>query len=102
MSYPLGWVSPADRTTEQTKAHEDAMGAMPQFSMQQEFAPLPKGGKIDLTERWADSKVVGDIGFVFERFHQLTGSCVGASFGNATVTLSPSGVKIDTSATVEI
>lgn len=86
--YPLGWIPPRDRTQETADAHESAVKAMPQFAIGEPFKPLNKGEKIDLTELWTHEKVVADIGFPFTRFHQLTGSCVGASLGNSIFTLS--------------
>ena len=98
-SFPTGWIRPADRTVEQAKAHEDAVNGMPRFSVAKAFTPLPKGTKIDLTERWSHEKVVADIGFPFPRFHQIEGSCVGASLGNAAVSLSCTQRTLPTGAT---
>lgn len=52
--------------------------------------PLPSlapGQKMCLFDTWKDARVVQDVGFVFPRFHQLTGSCVGAGGGQALFTL---------------
>lgn len=86
MPPPLGWVEPVDRTAEQNKAHADAVAAMPNFAIQ---APLVTGPvKVMLTDFWKSDDVKTDIGREFTGFHQLTGSCVGASAGNAIATLS--------------
>lgn len=83
---PLGWVPPKDRTAEQENAHYDAMGKMTRFAAP--FTRLAKGEKIILARLWADPRVTQDVGgFTFNRFHQLTGSCVGASFGTALFSL---------------
>ncbi len=82
---PLGWIDPADRTPEQQDAHAKALAAMPNFAL----APVQTAGpvKVMLTDFWKDAAVVADVGRVFTGFHQLTGSCVGASAGNAVFTL---------------
>lgn len=41
------------------------------------------GQAIRLFDIWKDSRVVADVGFVFDRIHQLTGSCVWAGGTNA-------------------
>lgn len=83
---PLGWIEPADRTPDQHAAHAKALAAMPKFAL----APVQTAGpvKIMLTDFWENLKVIADIGRAFTGFHQLTGSCVGASGGNAVATLS--------------
>lgn len=84
----LGWVSPDQRTQEQNDAHDAANASMPQFAM-----PSFSGNevflatkKFDLTEIWAHQLVIQSIGFKFKRFHQLTGSCVGAGGGQTIFT----------------
>lgn len=84
MPPPLGWIDPADRTPEQNKAHADAVAAMPNFAM---VYTSPGPVKIMLTDFWKTDEVKTDIGREFIGFHQLTGSCVGASEGNAVFTL---------------
>jgi hypothetical protein len=81
----LGWITPALRTQDQNDAHVKATAAMPRFAL----APgtLAKGDMVRLTKFWSDPLVVKDVGFVFPRFHQLTGSCVGAGGGQALFTL---------------
>lgn len=83
---PLGWISPADRTKAQTKAHEKALAGRPKFAL----APPETAGpvKVMLTDFWSKPEVVADMGRAFIGFHQLTGSCVGVSEGNAIATLS--------------
>lgn len=82
---PLGWIEPSQRTVDQTAAHQLALASMPNFAL----APVVTAGpvKVDLTQFWKDPDVVVDVGFEFTGFHQLTGSCVGASAGNAIFTL---------------
>lgn len=85
---PLGWIEPAARTQDQTDAHAKALAAMPRFAIGPGAATtLQKGEKLMLTDFWKDPEVVADVGFEFDGFHQLTGSCVGASAGNAIFTL---------------
>lgn len=82
MDNPLGWVPPKDRTAEQENAHADSLGRMARFAAP--FTRLAKGEKIILGRLWADPRVTQDVGgFTFNRFHQITGSCVGASLGTA-------------------
>lgn len=81
---PLGWIEPKDRTRDQHDAHARALAAMPKFAL----APHAGGPvKVVLTDSWKDPDVVADVGREFTGFHQLTGSCVGASSGNAIFTL---------------
>jgi hypothetical protein len=82
---PLGWIRPQDRTPDQHAAHAAALAAMPRFAL----APVATAGpvKVVLTDFWKDPEVIADVGFEFTGFHQLTGSCVGASAGNAIFTL---------------
>lgn len=83
---PLGFITPANRTQKQQDEHAAAVKTMPRFAV----GPTPtlaKGDKVRLFDKWADPAVVADVGSVFSRFHQLTGSCVGAGGGNALFTL---------------
>jgi len=82
----LGYIEPKDRTNEQNDAHLMSMALMPKFSIPNY---ITSGGlvKVILTDTWKAPKVVKDIGFEFNGFWQLTGSCVGASAGNASATL---------------
>ncbi len=84
--FPTGWVKPADRTQEQNDAHDAAMAAMPKFALG--ASDIPTGPlNIQLDLGWSHPDVVADTGITFDRFHQLTGSCVGAGGGNALYTL---------------
>lgn len=84
---PLGWVEPKDRTQEQNDAHDAAIASMPKFAITGGLTRLAKGEKIILGKFWKDPRVVQEVGMVFPRFHQLTGSCVGASCGTALFSL---------------
>jgi hypothetical protein len=83
---PLGWISPRDRTPDQHAAHARSLARMPRFAL-----PDPSIGlgpvKVCLYDAWSKPEVVADVGFVFPRFHQLTGSCVGAGGGQALFSL---------------
>ncbi len=93
----LGWIEPKDRTNEQHDAHLKAMSKMTCFAL----PPVRTGGpvKVMLTDFWKDPAVITDIGREFTGFHQVTGSCVGASAGNVVFTLSAVQRKIADSPT---
>lgn len=84
---PLGWVEPKDRSQEAQNAHAAALAAMPRFALG--ASDIPTGPlDIRLFKAWSHPDVIADCGGVtFNRFHQLTGSCVGAGGGNALFTL---------------
>lgn len=82
---PLGWISPALRSKVQQDAHRLAVQSHVRFALTP--PTLPKGAKVILTDVWSADLVKQDTGTVFTGFHQLTGSCVGASAGNAVATL---------------
>jgi len=81
----LGFITPSQRTQEQSDAHEAAVKTMPKFAL----APAVNAGPVNvrLFDHWKSPDVVADVGFVFPRFHQLTGSCVGAGGGQALFSL---------------
>lgn len=84
---PLGWIDFNDRTREQSELAEQAVGAMPEFKIVASAERTTDEKKILLTDLWKHEAVKSALGFEFTRFHQLTGSCVGAGGGNALVTL---------------
>jgi hypothetical protein len=80
---PLGFIRVADRTREQHDAHADAVAAMaPAARYALPVPQLAKGEAVRLFDLWKHPDVVADVGFVFDRFHQETGSCVGCGGGN--------------------
>lgn len=81
----LGWIGPKDRTPIQEKKHAEALAKMPRFAV----PGFKDTGtyNVRLFDAWKKPEVVADVGFVFPRFHQLTGSCVGAGGGQALFTL---------------
>lgn len=81
----LGFIVPHDRTNAQRNAHDESLAKMPMFAS----APIPDAGpaKIILTDLWIDPEVVEDVGAEFTGFHQLTGSCVSMSGGDALFTV---------------
>lgn len=83
---PLGWIPPSQRSQAQQDEHNAIMGRAPRFALARPV--VPKGTKIILNDFFARPEVVADIGEVFTGFHQLTGSCVGVSMGNAIAVLS--------------
>ncbi len=82
----LGRINFIDRTQAQMDHHEESVKRMMRFTLPPQT--LAKGEKVLLTDSWKDPDVVADVGMVFPHFHQLTGSCIGASLGNAIFTLS--------------
>lgn len=85
--FPLGWIAPADRDADAQAAHAAAIAAMPRFALG--AGDIPTGPlDIRLYRAWEHPDVIADCGGVkFNRFHQITGSCVGAGGGNALFTL---------------
>jgi hypothetical protein len=84
----LGWIPPQMRTQEQQDEHLRACARMPKFAVVGGRTELNKGEMVDLTNSLKAPEVVADIGYVFSWFHQLTGSCVGASLGSMLTFLS--------------
>ncbi len=81
----LGFIRHRDRNAIHDFFHSQAESRMGVFSLPP--PSVPKGTKLILSQLWKDQLVKADVGFEFPRFHQLTGSCVGASLGNAITTL---------------
>jgi len=95
---PLGLILPQDMNQQQRDAHEKALAFRPRFAM---LGGVPAGPvKIMLTDMWKDPDVAKDIGMAFPGFHQITGSCVGASSGNWIFTLGAVQRKLSDSPTV--
>lgn len=86
MNPQLGWISPANRTAAQQRAHEEALDKLPKFAIAGLAEPTGPV-KVILTDVWKHPKCIADMGQEFTGFHQLTGSCVGASEGNLIATL---------------
>lgn len=86
MTPPLGWISPAQRTQQQHDAHARALTTRLRFTLPP--VQIAKGDKVMLTDFWKMPECVADMGQEFIGFHQLTGSCVGVSAGDAVCTLS--------------
>lgn len=83
----LGWIRPSDRTEAQLYAHAAADAAMHHLSHFGLPTPqLATGQAVRLFDAWKDPAVVKDVGFAFDRIHQLTGSCVWAGGTNPLVT----------------
>jgi len=84
----LGWITPSLRTKQQNELHAQSLATMaPRFTLDGKPNQLAPGEKILLTDAWKNPTVVAEVGMVFPRFHQLTGSCVGAGGGQALFTL---------------
>jgi hypothetical protein len=84
--FPLGFITPSERTADQHNAHAAAVAKMhPRFSIDG-AAPDP-GPIVMLTDFWRHKDVVAALGRPFSGFHQLTGSCVGVGGGNAVFSL---------------
>lgn len=69
-----GYIPPSLRNQQQHDANEAAIKLMPRFAI----APvsLNKGEKLCLFDFWKRKEVVDEVGFVFTRMHQKSGSCV--------------------------
>lgn len=88
MPPPLGFICKVDRTPVQHAIAARAESLM--IPLRQYALPMPalaKGEAVRLFDAWKNPAVVADVGFVFPRFHQLTGSCVGAGGGQALFSL---------------
>jgi hypothetical protein len=85
-NFQAGWVPFSERTAEQMECHERAVAAMGDFRVVGS-TKVPDTKKVILTQVWSHPAVVAALGFAFTRFHQLTGSCVGAGGGNCETTL---------------
>lgn len=81
-----GYIPPEQRTQEQADLDQQIKSTMPRMLIP--YKGLAKGEKVRLTDSWAHPLVVADVGYVFDRFVQLTGSCVGVGAGNAVFSLS--------------
>lgn len=82
---PLGWIPFGQRDKAMNDAHADSLAKMIRFTA----PPIPTGPvNVRLFDAWKHPDVVADCdGVTFDRFHQITGSCVGAGGGNALFTL---------------
>lgn len=84
--FPLGFITPSERTADQIAAHDAAVAKMmPRFQITG-TAPDP-GPVVDLTALWTHPAVKSALGFEFTGTHQITGSCVGAGGGNVIFSL---------------
>lgn len=82
----LGFIRRRDRTQAQNDEHNRIMAALPKFHVPG-FRDTGTQNNVRLFDAWKHPSVVQDVGFVFPRFHQLTGSCIGAGGGQALFTL---------------
>ena len=83
---PLGWIDWPERSPVMQQAHHAALAAMPVYAAPPLYeASFPE--PLRLTDSWTHARVVAALGRPFRRWHQLTGSCVGAGAGNAMATL---------------
>lgn len=83
---PLGWISPADRTSKQLDADADCLAKMPKRFAITGSAP-DVGPYVNLMDLWKEPQVTQAFGYIFPGVHQITGSCVGAGGGNVLFTL---------------
>ncbi len=84
---PLGFISVKDRTANQLAAGHAAMKRFGPLTIANKVTPKAPV-KVILTKAFEDPTVKADIGFVFNGYRQLSGSCVGVSAGDAIATLS--------------
>lgn len=88
---PTGYILPSERTPEQQQAHAAAVASMPRFGIAGAGVKTTSGSStldVNLYKACQHPKVIDDIGFMFYRWHQQTGSCVGAGLGQVLVILS--------------
>ncbi len=82
----LGFIRKQDRTNQQHDHHAKCEATFhPALNLP--VGQLQTGQAIRLFDAWRNPLVVKDVGFIFPRFHQLTGSCVGAGGGQALYSL---------------
>lgn len=85
MPPPLGFITPIERTSEQSLAHDEAMASRAFVR----HALVPKqmavGQSVRLFDFWKHPDVVADVGFPLTRWHQNTGSCVMAGAFQASI-----------------
>ena len=82
----LGWIAPIDRTPVIEAADAVAQNAIPRMAQFALPAPrLAKNERVLLTDGWKNPDVRAGMKLLFNRFRQLSGSCVGVGAGNALV-----------------
>jgi len=87
MSYQLGWIEHAKRNIAQKRAHVNAMAAMPTNVTFSGVRLMEPGPLVSFLDFWKHPRVIETLGFEFDGWHQLTGSCVGAGGGNVLFSL---------------
>lgn len=91
ISVPTGYILPSERTPEQQRAHALAVASMPKFGISGSGVKTTTGSSnldVHLYRALTRKEVLEDIGLQFYRYHQQTGSCVGAGLGQVLVVLS--------------
>jgi len=95
----LGFLTKSERNAAQEAAHALAESTMLRLQPTVMTSHVAGQVKLLLTDCWKAPEVVADVGFVFPRFRQLTGSCVGAGGGQAVFTLGAVQRRLDESPT---
>ena len=72
-------------TEKQQQATHDALKRMPKFAISGNSDPGEK--KVCLFDLWRHQETVSALGYVYPGIRQITGSCVGAGFGNVAFSL---------------
>lgn len=86
--WDFGYVAEPKRTDAEQAAHHMAVAEMPRFAIQGKSLSADENIKeAMLTSLWKHQHVVDANGFAYPGTHQITGSCVGAAYGNVIVTL---------------
>jgi len=88
---PTGYILPSERTPEQQRAHSLAVASMPKFGISGGGVKTTSGSSnldVHLYRALTRKEVLDDLGLQFYRYHQQTGSCVGAGLGQVLVVLS--------------
>jgi hypothetical protein len=83
--FPLGFITPTERTDEQAQAHTAAVAKMkPRFEL---HGSAPDPGPVVMNDDlWRHKDVVAAFGYAYPGTHQFSGSCVWAGGENAVVT----------------
>ena len=88
MVWDFGWTHESKRTDAQQVAHHKAVGEMPRFRI--DGKSLSEDSAVTealLYKLWTHPHVVEANGYAYPGNRQVTGSCVGVSYGNIVMTL---------------
>ncbi len=85
----FGWIPPHLRTDAQQAAHYRALAEMPRFRIEgKSRSEDPTVTEALLYKLWSHPHVISANGYAYPGIRQVTGSCVGVSYGGVVMTLS--------------